>query len=450
MKKMDENGRGQWQSRAGFIAAAAGSAIGLGNIWRFPYITGRYGGGAFVLVYILLLIFVGYPVMTSELLLGRKTQKNPVGAYKALAPGTPWVIVGFMGVLAGFIILSYYSVVAGWSLSYIFKSGAYMAAGSDSANIFVSSITSTFGGIFWHTLFMLLCIGIVYGGIENGIEKWSKILMPVLLLLLIILIVRSVTLPGAGEGLSFYLRPDFSAFNAEGFLAALGQVFFTLSLGMGCMITYGSYLKKDEDIPLNAKYVVTFDTIIALLAGFVIFPAVFAFGLEPATGPGLTFITLPAVFSQMGAAGHIFGSIFFILLTVAALTSAISLLEVVAAYFIDEIKWSRKKATIGMGIAIWILGIFPSLGYSTLSHVKLIKGFDILDSFDFFANNILLPLGGLLIAIFIGWFWGTDKALEEANHGAGTKIGTSYSFLIKYIVPIAVFIVFLNSIGVLG
>ncbi|MBN2395827.1 MAG: sodium-dependent transporter [Candidatus Atribacteria bacterium] len=441
--------REHWKTRAGFIAAAAGSAIGLGNIWRFPYIAGRYGGGAFVLVYILLLIFVGYPVMNSELLLGRKTQKNPVGAFKMLAPGKPWVIVGFMGVLAGFIILSYYSVVAGWALSYILKSGTYMAAGSDIGNIFVISISSTFGGIFWHTLFMLLTIGIVYGGIEKGIERWSKILMPVLLILLIILVIRSVTLPGAAEGLAFYLKPDFSKFSGEGFLAALGQVFFTLSLGMGCMITYGSYLKKNEDLPLNAKYVVGADTLVALLAGFVIFPAVFAFGLEPTTGPGLTFITLPAVFLQMGLAGHVFGSIFFILLTIAALTSAISLLEVVAAYFIDENKWNRKKATIVMGIAIWFLGIFPSLGYSTLSTVKVIGGRDILDSFDFFANNILLPLGGLLIAIFIGWFWGTDKALEEANQGANTKLSTSYSFLIKYVVPIAVFIVFLNSIGIL-
>ena len=447
---MSDNGRGHWQTRAGFVAAAAGSAIGLGNIWRFPFITGRYGGGAFVLVYILLLIFIGYPVMNSELILGRKTEKNPVGAYKALAPGSPWAIAGFMGVAAGFIILSYYSVVAGWAISYIFKSGAYMAAGADTAGIFIGSITSTFGGIFWHTVFMALCIAIVAGGVEQGIEKWSKILMPVLLALLIILIIRAVTLPGSGEGLAFYLRPDFSAFTGEGFLAALGQVFFTLSLGMGAMITYGSYLKKDEDLPLNAKYVVGADTIIALLAGFVIFPAVFAFGLEPAAGPGLTFITIPAVFSQMGAAGHIFGIIFFALLTIAALTSAISLLEVVAAYFIDEVKWDRKKATITMGIIIWLLGIIPSLGYSTLSHITPIMGMDLLDSFDFVANNILLPLGGLLIAVFIGWFWGTDKALEEANRGASTKLGSSYSFLIKYVVPIAVFVVFLNSVGILG
>ena len=308
---MDGTGRGQWQTRAGFIAAAAGSAIGLGNIWRFPYITGMYGGGAFVLIYILLLVFIGYPVMNSELLLGRKTTKNPVGAYKALAPGSPWIIVGFMGVAAGFIILSYYSVVAGWAIAYIFKSGAYMAAEADTANIFVSTISSTFGGIFWHTIFMALCIGIVAGGVEQGIEKWAKILMPILLALIIILIIRSVTLPGAGEGLSFYLSPDFSKFSGAGFLAALGQVFFTLSLGMGAMITYGSYLKKDEDLPLNAKYVVGADTLIALLAGLVIFPAVFAFGLEPASGPGLTFITIPAVFTQIGVSGHFFGILLF-------------------------------------------------------------------------------------------------------------------------------------------
>ncbi|HNR66302.1 MAG TPA: sodium-dependent transporter, partial [Atribacterota bacterium] len=397
-----------------------------------------------------LLIFVGYPVMNSELLLGRKTQLAAVGTFKKLAPGTPWVIVGFMGVLAGFVILSYYSVVAGWALAYMFKSGVYMAVGADHGGIFVSSITSTWGGIFWHSVFMLLCIAVVAGGVEKGIEKWSLILMPVLVVLLIILIIRSVTLPGAGAGLSFYLTPNFSNFSGAGFLAAVGQVFFTLSLGMGCMITYGSYLKKEEDIPLVARYVVISDTAIALLAGFVIFPAVFAFGLEPGAGPGLTFITLPAVFAQMGAAGHIFGFIFFTLLMIAALTSAISLLEVVTAYSIDEMKFDRKKATIVAGVLIWALGLFPTLGYSTLSHIKLIKGMDLLDSFDFFANNMLLPLGGMLTAIFIGWYWGTDKALEEANISASRKLGSNYAFLIKYVVPIAIFVVFLNSVGLLG
>ncbi len=447
---MDGNGREQWQSRIGFIAAAAGSAIGLGNIWRFPFITGRYGGGAFVLLYILILIFVGYPVMNSELLLGRKTQRAAVGAFKTLAPGTPWVLVGYMGVLAGFVILSYYSVVAGWALAYMFKSGTYMAADAVPGDIFVGLITNPGAILFYHTVFMLFCIGIVAGGIEKGIERWSLILMPALFILLIILIIRSVTLPGAGAGISFYLKPDLANFSGEGFLAALGQVFFSLSLGMGCMITYGSYLSKKEDIPLDAKYIVASDTSIALLAGFVIFPAVFAFGLEPGAGPGLTFITIPAVLAKMGPSGHLFGFMFFTLLMIAALTSAISLLEVATAYFIDEMKFNRKKATSIMGLLIWLLGILPALGYSKLSHILPIKGMDMLDSFDFVANNIMLPLGGMLTAIFIGWYWGTDKAIEESGIGASAKLGSSYAFLIKYIVPVAIFVVFLNSVGILG
>ncbi|GAH81885.1 unnamed protein product, partial [marine sediment metagenome] len=246
--------------------------------------------------------------------------------------------------------------------AYIFKSGAYMAAGAETADVFVSFITSPVTPIIWHAIFMAMCIGIVAVGIEKGIEKYSKILMPMLVLILLVLIVRSVTLPGAGKGLAFYLKPDFSKLSAEGILAALGQAFFTLSLGMGCMIVYGSYLRKKEDIPTNSYYIAGADTLIAFLAGFAIFPAVFAFGLEPGAGPGLTFITLPAVFAAMGPVGHFFGILFFFLLTIAALTSAISLLEVVSAYFIDEAKWNRKKAVWIMGIIIFLLGVPSSLG----------------------------------------------------------------------------------------
>jgi len=446
---MEIKTRGNWSSQIGFVAAAAGSAIGLGNIWRFPYIVGRYGGAAFVLVYLAIIIFIGVPIMNSELLIGRKSERNAVGAFKVLAPGTPWFIVGAMGILAGFIILSYYSVVAGWAVAYIFKSGLYMAAGAEHANIFVGHITSTATPVIWHAIFMLMCIGIVAAGIEKGIEKYSKILMPMLVLILLVLIVRSVTLPGAGKGLAFYLKPDFSKLSAEGILAALGQAFFTLSLGMGCMIVYGSYLRKKEDIPINSYYIAGADTLIAFLAGFAIFPAVFAFGLEPGAGPGLTFITLPAVFAAMGPVGHFFGILFFFLLTIAALTSAISLLEVVSAYFIDEAKWNRKKAVWIMGIIIFLLGVPSSLGQGVWSGVKIIGGRDILDSLDFLANNALLPLGGFLLCIFIGWFWGTTKAIEEANIGAKSiKLGTTYSFLIKYVIPIAIFIVFLSSVGV--
>jgi NSS family neurotransmitter:Na+ symporter len=387
--------------------------------------------------------------MNSELLVGRKSQKNAIGAFKVLAPGSPWFIVGVMGVLAGFIILSYYSVIAGWAVAFIFKSGAYMATGAEHADIFVGHITSSAAPLIWHAVFMFMCIGIVAAGIEKGIEKYSKILMPMLVIILLVLIIRSVTLPGSGAGLSFYLKPDFSKLSAEGILAALGQAFFSLSLGMGCMITYGSYLKKDQDIPANSYWIAGADTGIALLAGFAIFPAVFAFGLEPGAGPGLTFITVPAVFASMGAVGHLFGILFFFLLTIAALTSAISLLEVVCAYFIDEAKWNRKKATWIMGIIIFLLGIPSSLGLGVWSNVKILGGRDILDSLDFVASNILLPLGGFLLCIFIGWYWGTDKATEEANIGAkGITLGSGYKFLIKYVAPTAIFIVFLKSIGV--
>ncbi|MFH1939849.1 MAG: sodium-dependent transporter, partial [bacterium] len=399
---MEIKGRGNWGSQFGFIAAAAGSAVGLGNIWKFPYMTGRYGGAAFVLVYLLFVLLICIPIMNSELLVGRKSQKNAVGAFKVLAPGSPWFIVGVMGILAGFIILSYYSVIAGWAVAFIFKSGAYMAAGADHANIFVGSITSSVAPLIWHAIFMFMCIGIVAAGIEKGIEKYSKILMPLLVLIMLVLIIRSVTLSGAGAGLSFYLKPDFSKLTAEGVLAALGQAFFSLSLGMGCMITYGSYLKKDQDIPANSYWIAGTDTGIALLAGLAIFPAVFAFGLEPGAGPGLTFITVPAVFAAMGPVGHFFGILFFFLLTIAALTSAISLLEVVSAYFIDESKWDRKKAVWIMGIIIFLLGIPSSLGLGIWSGVKILGGRDILDSLDFIASNILLPLGGFLLCIFIG------------------------------------------------
>jgi len=447
---MEIKTRGNWSSQFGFIAAAAGSAVGLGNIWKFPYITGLYGGAAFVLVYLLFVILVCVPIMNSELLVGRKSGKNALGAFKELAPKSSWWIVGLMGIIAGFVILSYYSVIAGWATAYIFKSGAYMAAGANPADVFVSFITSPVTPIIWHAIFMLMCIGIVVGGIEKGIEKYSKILMPALVVILLVLIVRSVTLPGAGAGLSFYLKPDFGKLSAEGILAALGQAFFSLSLGMGCMITYGSYLKKDQNIPANSYWIAGTDTVIALLAGLAIFPAVFAFGLEPGAGPGLVFITVPAVFASMGAIGHLFGILFFILLTVAAITSAISLLEVVCAYFIDEKKWNRKKAAWIMGFVIFLLGVPSSLGQGVWSGYKFIGERDFLDSLDFIASNILLPLGGFLLLIFIGWYWGTDKAIEEGNIGAkgAITLGSGYRFLVKYVAPVAIFIVFLKSIGV--
>jgi neurotransmitter:Na+ symporter, NSS family len=450
---MENQTRGNWGTRIGFIAAAAGSAIGLGNIWKFPYITGQYGGAAFVIVYLLFVILVCIPVMSSELLIGRLTGKNPVGAFKQLVPKSSWWLVGAMGILAGFLILSFYSVIGGWAISYIFKSGAYMASGGANAgDVFGGFITSPVAPIVWHAIFMAICIGIVMAGVEKGIEKYSKILMPALVVLLVILIIRSITLPGAGAGLSFYLKPDFSKLTASGILAALGQAFFSLSLGMGCMITYGSYLKKDTNVPTDSYWISGADTAIAFLAGLMIFPAVFAFGLEPGAGPGLTFVTVPAVFASMGAIGHLFGIIFFVLLTFAAVTSAISLLEVVCAYFIDEAKWDRKKATIIMGIIIFLLGVPCSLGLGVWSSVKIIGGRDILDSLDFIASNLFLPIGGFLTLIFIGWVWGTDKAIKAGNEGAkgGITLGSGYAFLVKYIAPIALILVFIAKMGWIG
>lgn len=395
--------REQWGSRIGFIVAAAGSAIGLGNIWRFPTVTGQNGGGAFVLLYLVLVFLVGIPVLMVELSLGRKAQRNPVGAFKTLASGTLWKWVGAMGVAAGFIILSFYSVIAGWSVAYIFKFLLGAFTGLSPAGIaqeFNALVTHPVIPLLWHGLFMLLTAGIVVLGVAWGIERWNKILMPMLLVLLIVLVVRSVTLDGAREGVYWLLRPDFSQLSFASVLTALGQVFFSLSLGMGAMITYGSYLGARENIPGSAVYIALADLAVALLAGLVIIPAVFAFGLNPETGPPLIFLTLPAVFQRMPLGG-LFGAMFFFLLSIAALTSAISLLEVVVAYFVDELNWSRAVAAPVLGFAIFLLGIPSSLSVGPLAGFKL-WGMPILDFKDWFTAVIMLPLGALLTVIFAG------------------------------------------------
>ena len=434
--------RENWTSKLGFILAAAGSAVGLGNIWRFPYVTGDNGGALFLLLYLVAIILIGYPVMVTEVTIGRKTQRNPVGAFKAIAPNTPWWLVGALGVFTGFVILSYYSVVAGWSLDYIFRSiGGF--AGVDTEALFVGHHTSFGRPLLWHAVFMGLCIFIISAGVVKGIQKAVKVLMPVLFILLMLLVVRSVTLSGAMEGLRFLFRPDFSEITWQSVNAAIGQAFFTLSLGMGAMITYGSYLSKKENINDNVGFVVGIDTLIAILAGLAIFPAVFALGFNPGAGPGLTFITLPAVFAEMPLGGF-FAFLFFVLLSIAALTSAISLLEVVVAYMVDEKGWARPKAASVIGIVIFLLGLIPLLGYSSWDHVKFM-GMDLLDTFDWFANDIFLPLGGLLTAVFAGYIWGAKNLQEEANKVEGKiKIGGWYGFLVRYIIPVAIafFIIF--------
>jgi neurotransmitter:Na+ symporter, NSS family len=360
MKTESNNQRGFWGSRWGFILAASGSAVGLGNVWKFPYIVGQNGGGAFVLIYLACIFVIGTPIMLAEFTLGRKTNRNPVGAFEQIRPNSSWIGIGYMGVVAGFLILSFYGVVGGWTFAYVVKSitGSVLAFPSpkEAGEFFGNFIGNTREVLFYHALFIFTCIAIVLRGVHGGIEKTCDILMPTLVVILLLLMLRSLTLDGAMEGLAFYLTPDFSKINANVILVALGQAFFSLSLGMGCMITYGSYLSEKENLTSCAVYVVMFDTLIALLVGMVIFPAVFAMGLEPTEGPGLVFSVLPTVFSSMPM-GHGVSVTFFILLAIAAITSGISLLEVVVAYFIDQRGWKRRKTVLIVGSAIFAFGI---------------------------------------------------------------------------------------------
>lgn len=448
MNLNENQNRDQWGSKVGFILAAAGSAVGLGNLWKFPYTAGQNGGGAFVLVYFSILVLVGFTLMLAELLIGRHTQLNAVGAYRKIRKNWAWV--GGIGVLASYLILSFYAVIGGWVINYIVKSftGAFTVSDVDAlTNTFVNFITNPVQPIIYQAIFVILTMGIVIGGISGGIEKYSKILMPGLFIMMFLIMVRSVTLPGAMEGIKYLLVPDFSKINGSVMMAALGQVFFSLSLGMGVIITYGSYLSKDENLPQSSFTIPLIDTAIALMAGLTILPAVFAFGFDPAQGPGLIFITLPAVFSQMPLGGF-FAVLFFLLVLFAALTSSISLLEAAVSYVVDNWNWSRKKSTLILSLVVFLIGVPSSLAQGPWSHIKLFRGKDIFDTVDFFASNILLPLGGLFLCIFIGWIWGIDNALKEAtNNGKiSFKLAAFWSFLIKYVAPVAILIVFIQGL----
>lgn len=444
--------RDSFGSRLGVLAAAAGSAIGLGNIWKFPYITGENGGAAFILVYLAFIAILGLPIMLSEFVIGRKAQSNPVGAFKKISPNKPWYLTGILGVSTAFIVLSFYSVIAGWVFSYISRavSGKLMTVAPEKVGAyFESMIGATYEPIFW--AFIVLCITafIVISGIKDGVEKYSKILMPILLGLLVVLMVRSVTLEGASKGLEFLFKPDFSKLSAKGVLEALGHAFFSLSLGMGAIMTYGSYVDKKENLASLSLQVTIADTLIALMAGVVIFPAVFALGGVPDEGPGLIFVTLPKVFKNMPLGG-IFEILFFTLIGVAAITSTISLLEVVVSYFTETFKLERKKATIILATIIFLMAIPNSLSFGPWSNVTFF-GKTFFGHFDFLASNIFMPVGGLLIALFVGWAWGPKNAIKEVtNDGAiEFKLGNAFAFAIKYIVPIGIIIVLLYSTGVL-
>ncbi len=362
-----EQKREKWGSKTGFILAAAGSAIGLGNIWKFPYIAGENGGASFIIVYLICIAIIGLPVLIAEILIGRTTQRDPVGAFYKLSNSKLWASVGGMGVIGGFLILSFYAVIAGIAVGYIVESILGNFSGFTESTSASDHFNTLVGNIYWilgyFTFFMILTMVIVYAGIQKGIERGSKIMMPILLLLLIILMIRGITLDGASAGLDFLWNPDWSKIDAQSVLIALGHAFFTLSLGMGAMLTYGSYMSKKDSIPNSALQIVILDTAIALIAGVAIFTSVFAVGLDPAAGPGLIFHTLPSVFIKMPG-GYIFSILFFVLLTIAALTSSISLLQVVVSYFVDERKWNRHTAVTVLAGFIFLLGVPSALSYN--------------------------------------------------------------------------------------
>jgi NSS family neurotransmitter:Na+ symporter len=452
-----EKQREKWGSKLGFILAASGSAIGLGNIWRFPYVVGENGGAAFIIIYLICVAIIGLPVLMGEVLIGRSGQRNPVGSFKALTKSKFWPLVGGMGIIGGFIILSYYAVVAGWSVGYIYEAVAGSFYEFNTPNSAAEHFNSLNANVYWITGmfigFMILTMIIVYFGVQKGIERGSKIMMPALLLLLIVVMVKGITMEGSEAGLSFLFEPDWSKISGLTILEALGQAFFTLSLGMGAMLTYGSYMSEKDSVPSSSVQIVFLDTFIAIIAGIAIFTAVFSTGMNPSSGEGLIFHTLPVVFSKM-IGGYFFSILFFILLTIAAVTSAISLMEVVTAYFVDEKKWKRHKAVIFFGLATILFGIPSALSFNVISNWTIF-GLNYFELLIYLTANIMLPLGGFLLAIFIAYVWGLNKAVVDLKKGAENLFKKKewvlkvWEIIIKYIAPILIFIVLLHSLGLL-
>lgn len=445
--------RDSFGSKFGVIAATAGSAIGLGNIWRFPYVAGENGGAAFLIIYVGFIVAIGIPVMLSEFTIGRSAQQNAFGSFKKLAPNRPWYLIGLMGVVAAFMILAFYTTVAGWTLEYIYQSivNGFNGKSSDELNTMFSSFTSgTLRPLIWFFVFMALTAFIIMAGVQKGIEKSTKILMPVLLILLVALVIRSVTLPGAEKGIAFLFKPDFSKITPSTILEALGQAFFSLSIGMGTLITYGSYIQKKDNLGSTAFSVAFADTFIAILAGLAIFPAVFAFNINPSEGAGLVYITLPNIFQQMPG-GYFFSLMFFLLLGVAALTSTISVLEVIVAFFVEELKLKRKSATILATSSVSVLGIMCVLSTSAMADFKIF-GLTVFDLLDFTSANILLPLGGLFIVLFVAWYLGKNEAKKELSNNGELKTGyiPLYMFIIKFIAPLAIAFIFLQGVGLIN
>jgi NSS family neurotransmitter:Na+ symporter len=444
---------GEWSSRWIFIMAATGSAVGLGNIWKFPYITGENGGGAFVLVYLVCVACIGVPIMMAEILLGRRGRQSPINTMLALAKEAKhsphWKYLGWSGVIAGFLILSYYSVIAGWALSYVFRtaSGEFTGASADKVGeIFNHFLASPESLLAWHTIFMVMTMVVVARGVQKGLEKAIRFMMPSLFVLLLIMVGYALNTGAFDKGLEFLFNADFSKLSSDSVLIAMGHAFFTLSLGMGAIMIYGSYVPQKASIA-NATFMIAgADTLVALLAGMAIFPIVFANGLEPGSGPGLIFVTLPIAFGQMPG-GLIFGTVFFVLVVFAAWSSSISLIEPAITWLVENKSIARAKACIGAGIVTWFLGVGTVLSFNLWSGFKLFDKtfFDLLD---YLTANIMLPLGGLFIAIFAGWIM--SKAATQDELDMGDHFGYRlWRFLLRYVTPLAVLIVFLHAIEVL-
>ena len=444
---------GQWSSRLAFILAATGAAVGLGNIWKFPYMTGANGGGAFVLIYLACVLAIGLPVFMAEAMLGRRGRRNPINAMRLLseeeAGGSYWQLVGWMGVAAGILILSYYSVIAGWTFSYALDTMSGTFVDADPAKVaahFSALVADPWTLVFWHTVFVALTVYVVARGVEQGLEKAVKYLMPALFLLLLALVVYAMTTGYFMQGMKYLFEPDFSRVTPQTILAAMGQAFFSLSLGMGAIMAYGAYLPDDASIAETSFTVVLADTSVALLAGMAIFPIVLLNGLNPDEGAGLVFKTLPLAFGHMPG-GIVFGTLFFVLLIFAAWSSSIGLIEPAVARLVENHKLTRQRAAALIGVIVWLLGLLTAFSFNLLSDVNFLAG-SIFNNLDYLTSNIMLPLGGLLITLFAGWVMCKSSTVEEFEMGTGYRYGV-WRFLTRFLAPIALIMIFLNATGML-
>ena len=445
--------RATWSSPWLFILAATGSAVGLGNIWRFPYITGENGGGAFVLLYLFFVFFMGLPILFSEILIGKRAQKNPINAMKFVAQesgaGGHWKFIGALGVIAGCLILSFYSVIAGWCLSYVsdYVTAESLVSSFEEANEKLNHlINSPFTLIIWHTLFMLVTVVIVARGLKKGFELATKALMPVLFATLLLLVVHAIIVGDFSRSISYLFQPDFSRLTSKTVLLAMGQAFFSLSIGMGAIMIYGSYLPVGISAGKCALSIALADTSVALLAGFAIFPIVFAYGLEPSQGPGLVFVTLNVGFSEM-ANGRLFGLVFFLLLTIAAWTSSISLIEPGIAWLSEVSEMSRKQASVFLGLIIWLVGLGSVFSFNLWSGFKFI-GMNIFEIIEFVSTSLILPFGGMMLVLFVGWFMKKNIVISELNLKIDAPLTALFFILIKFLAPIGVLIVLIENSGI--